>query len=344
MEENELLKVRDLTISFPTVSGMHTVLDHISFDVKKGEIVGIVGESGSGKSMTSLAVMDLLPDHAVVDPGSSISLQGRQMLGMSEEELRQIKGNEISMVFQEPMTSLNPVMKIGRQVGEPLRLHTDLSEEEINARVIDELGQVGLVGAEKLVEQYPHEFSGGMKQRAIIAMALCCEAEILIADEPTTALDVTIQAQIMNLLNTIKKESNTSIILITHDLGVVYENADRISVMYAGRIVENAPVKEFLQTPNHPYSTALLKALPSDTSDKLETIDGQPPTIQQDISGCRFHPRCKDCMDICKNEIPALKLVGDKHFSACWLLPVSKAALHISSQYAVIPSALIIAQ
>ncbi len=267
MEENELLKVRDLTISFPTVSGMHTVLDHISFDVKKGEIVGIVGESGSGKSMTSLAVMDLLPDHAVVDPGSSISLQGRQMLGMSEEELRQIKGNEISMVFQEPMTSLNPVMKIGRQVGEPLRLHTDLSEEEINARVIDELGQVGLVGAEKLVEQYPHEFSGGMRQRVMIAMAIINNPSLIIADEPTTALDVTVQAQILNLFKKIHEEKGSSILFISHDLNVIREVCQRVIVMYKGHIVEEGSVDQVMNHPRHEYTKTLVASMPDNAAD-----------------------------------------------------------------------------
>jgi len=268
-EEQDLLRVRDLTVSFPSKSGLHTVVDHIDFDVRRGEIVGIVGESGSGKSMTSLAIMGLLPPKAVVDPASSVSLNGRELLTMPEEERRRVKGNTMSMVFQEPMTSLNPVMKIGRQVGEPLRLHTDLSDDEIARRVNDELGKVGLVNTEKLAEQYPHEFSGGMRQRVMIAMATINDPDLVIADEPTTALDVTVQAQILNLFKKIHEAKGSSILFISHDLNVIREVCQRVIVMYKGKIVEEGDVLQVLYHPKHEYTKKLVASIPDNAAGNI---------------------------------------------------------------------------
>lgn len=311
-----MLKISNLNLEFNTESGFRQALFDVSFRLEKGKMLALVGESGCGKTMSAMSILRLLPKTAQITSGT-ICYNGKNLLDISEKEMQKIRGAKIALIPQDPMTSLNPLYTIGNQLLEVIRTHQNLDGEEAYKKAVEALELVHIPCAETRFNSYPHEFSGGMKQRAIIAMALATNAEIIIADEPTTALDVTIQAQIMNLLDELKNK--ISILLITHDLALVGEYADDISVMYAGRIVENAPVKEFFQTPNHPYSRALLKALPSDTSDKLETIDGQPPTIQQDISGCRFHPRCKECMDICKCEIPELKLVGSEHFSACWL-------------------------
>ena len=311
-----LIEVKNLNLGFNTETGFKQALWDVSFSLDKGKTLALVGESGCGKTISAMSIMQLLPKTAQIT-GGTICYNGKNLLDIPEKEMQKIRGAKIALIPQDPMTSLNPLYTIGDQLLEVIKTHQNLDGEEAYKKAVESLELVHIPCAEARFNSYPHEFSGGMKQRAIIAMALATNAEIIIADEPTTALDVTIQAQIMNLLDELKKE--ISILLITHDLALVGEYADDVSVMYAGRIVENAPVKEFFQTPNHPYSRALLKALPSDTSDKLETIDGQPPTIQQDISGCRFHPRCRECMDICKCEIPELKLVGSEHFSACWL-------------------------
>ena len=259
--DKELLKIENLTIGFPTKSGIHTVVDHVNLEVGKGEIVGIVGESGSGKSMTSLAVMGLLSEEAQVSEGS-IQLNGQELLGMSREERRKIQGKNMSMVFQEPMTSLNPVMKIGTQVGESLKLHTDLDKEAIRGRVIEALASVGLRNPELLVDQYPHEISGGMRQRVMIAMAIINHPDLIIADEPTTALDVTVQAQILNLLKKIHRDMGSSILFISHDLNVIKEVCQKVVVMYKGVIVERGDAKEVLKHPKHEYTRKLVASMP----------------------------------------------------------------------------------
>ena len=259
--DKELLKIENLTIGFPTKSGIHTVVDHVNLEVGKGEIVGIVGESGSGKSMTSLAVMGLLSEEAQVSEGS-IRLNGQELLGMSREERRKIQGRNMSMIFQEPMTSLNPVMKIGAQVGESLKLHTDLDKETIRKRVIETLASVGLRNPETLIDQYPHEISGGMRQRVMIAMAIINHPDLIIADEPTTALDVTVQAQILNLLKKIHKDTGSSILFISHDLNVIKEVCQKVVVMYKGVIVERGDAKEVLKHPKHEYTRKLVASMP----------------------------------------------------------------------------------
>jgi len=260
--------------------------------------------------------LGLLPKNAKVT-GGRIYFKGQNLLKLKETEMQKIRGAEIALIPQDPMTSLNPLYTVGDQLLEVIKTHQNIDGKEAYKKAIEAFEMVQIPCAETKMKSYPHEFSGGMKQRAIIAMALATNAEVLIADEPTTALDVTIQAQIMNLLQEIKPQ--TSILLITHDLALVSEYADEISVMYAGKIVEHTSSEEFFQTPNHPYSNALLKALPSEHTDKLETIKGQPPTIQQEITGCRFHPRCKHAMRICKSDVPELKSIGENHSSACWL-------------------------
>ena len=319
--DKELLKIENLTIGFPTKSGIHTVVDHVNLEVGKGEIVGIVGESGSGKSMTSLAVMGLLSEEAQVSEGS-IQLNGQELLGMSREERRKIQGKNMSMVFQEPMTSLNPVMKIGTQVGESLKLHTDLDKEAIRGRVIEALASVGLRNPELLVDQYPHEISGGMRQRVMIAMGLICHPQLLIADEPTTALDVTIQAQILELMKDLQKKTHMGIIFITHNLGVVADICDKVSVMYAGRIVEQGPVDDIFYEPAHPYTMGLLRSMPrvdAESYERLIPIEGSPVDMLNPPEGCPFAPRCEHCMKICLKKMPPYVEVGENHRSACWL-------------------------
>jgi len=313
-----MLQVKDLNLGFNCENGFRQALYDVSFSLKKGEMHALVGESGCGKTMSAMSILNLLPKTAIIKSGE-ICFKGENILNLKQKEIQKIRGAKIALIPQDPMTSLNPLYTIGDQLLEVIKIHQNLEGNEARQKAIEALEAVQIPCAETRLNSYPHEFSGGMKQRAIIAMALACKAEILIADEPTTALDVTIQAQIMELLKEIKTKTNTSILLITHDLALVSENADEISVMYSGRIVENAPTKEFFQTPNHPYSKALLNALPSNKVEKLETIEGQPPSIQQEINGCKFHPRCKNCMEICTKEIPPIIPVGKNHFSACWL-------------------------
>lgn len=311
-----MLEISNLNLGFETENGFYPALFDVSFSLEKGKMHALVGESGCGKTMSAMSILRLLPKTARITNGE-ICFEGKNLLDLPEKDMQKIRGAGIALIPQDPMTSLNPLFTIGEQLTEVIKAHHNFSGEDIYKKAVESLEMVQMPCAEAKMKAYPHELSGGMKQRAIIAMALSTNAEVLIADEPTTALDVTIQAQIMNLLNEIKPQ--TSILLITHDLALVSEYADEVSVMYAGRIVENAPAKDFFQTPNHPYSIALLKALPSDNTDKLQTIDGQPPTIQQTISGCRFHPRCEHCMEICRTNVPELKLIGKGHLSACHL-------------------------
>ncbi len=313
-----ILEVKNLNLGFNCECGFRQALYDVSFSLEKGKMHALVGESGCGKTISAMSILQLLPKTAKIT-GGTICYNGHNLLELPQKDISKIRGAKIALIPQDPMTSLNPLYTVGNQLVEVIKIHQNLSGKEAYKKAIEAFEMVQIPCAENRLNAYPHEFSGGMKQRAIIAMALACNAEILIADEPTTALDVTIQAQIMQLLNTIKNETKTAILLITHDLALVGENADEISVMYAGKIIETAPAVEFFQTPNHPYSRALLKAIPSAKGEKLETINGQPPTIQQDISGCRFHPRCHNCMDICTKEIPLMRNISEKHFSACFL-------------------------
>lgn len=308
-----LLEVKNLNLGFECECGFRQALFDVSFSLEKGKIHSLVGESGSGKTISAMSILQLLPKNAKIISGEII-YDGKNLLETGAKNLR---GSKIALIPQDPMTSLNPLFTIGDQLLEVIEIHQHLKGDEARKRAAKALEAVQIPCAKERLNSYPHEFSGGMKQRAIIAMALACNAEILIADEPTTALDVTIQSQIMRILQELKKE--TSILLITHDLALVSENADEVAVMYAGRIVEKAQSDEFFRNPKHPYSIALLKSIPSNKSSSLETIQGQPPNIQQDISGCRFHTRCANCMDKCTTDIPELKNIGENHFSACFL-------------------------
>lgn len=313
-----ILEVKNLNLGFRGENAFRQALFDISFTLKKGKMLSIVGESGCGKTMSAMSILNLIPKTAQITSGE-IFFNGENLLAKTQKEMQQIRGSKIALIPQDPMTSLNPLYTVGDQLLEIIKIHHNLSGTLAEKKAIEAFEAVQIPGAKSRLKNYPHEFSGGMKQRAIIAMALACDAEILIADEPTTALDVTIQAQIMNLLEEIKINNNTSILLITHDLALVSENSDDIAVMYAGRIVENAPNKEFFSNPNHPYSQALLKSLPSNRGEKLETIQGQPPTLSQQINGCKFHPRCSYCMEICTHKIPELKEISKNHNSACFL-------------------------
>ena len=318
----KLLEVKHLHTSFFTHLGEVKAIRDVSFHVDKSEIIGIVGESGSGKSVTSLSIMGLLAYPGKVT-GGEILFKGEDLLKKTKRDMRKIQGNEISMIFQDPMTSLNPLFTIGNQITEAIRTHQKLSREEANKRAVEMLRMVGIPSPEKRVKSYPHEFSGGMRQRAMIAMALSCNPKVLIADEPTTALDVTIQAQIMDLLKEIKEETDTAIILITHDLGVVAGMADRVAVMYAGKIVETGTVEDVFYRNAHPYTQALLKSLPtveSDKKDRLVSIAGTPPDLLAPPKGCAFGARCTHCMKICQEEQPPEFTVGEGHLASCWLL------------------------
>ncbi|GGG72301.1 ABC transporter ATP-binding protein [Paenibacillus radicis (ex Gao et al. 2016)] len=295
-------------------------VDEVSFTLKAGETVGIVGESGCGKSVTSLSILRLLGQHGRIKRGE-IRFDGDNLAAWPEDKLRRLRGRDISMIFQEPMTSLNPVFTIGNQLSEMIRQHTGLSRKETRARAIDMLRKVGLPHAETLMKAYPHNLSGGMRQRVMIAMALACKPKLLIADEPTTALDVTIQAQILELMKELRQESGAAIMLITHDLGVVAEMADKVVVMYAGQIVEEADVFSLFREPGHPYTQGLLQAIPRVTGDhgRLTAIPGAVPSIQRMPAGCRFHNRCNWASERCRTEAPPLIEAGPEHRVRCWL-------------------------
>lgn len=313
-----ILEIKNLNLGFQCEEVFRQALFDVSFSLEKGKMLAIVGESGCGKTMSAMSILNLIPKTARITSGE-ILFKGENLLEKSQKKMQNIRGGKIALIPQDPMTSLNPLYTIGDQLLEIINIHQHLYGEEAEKKAIEALEAVQIPSAKSRFNNYPHEFSGGMKQRAIIAMALACNAEILIADEPTTALDVTIQAQIMHLLNEIKKNNETSILLITHDLALVKENCDDIAVMYAGRIVEKAPNNTFFANPNHPYSKALLKALPSNRGEKLETIKGQPPTLSQRIDGCKFNPRCDFCMDICTQKVPELIDTEPEHKSACFL-------------------------
>lgn len=326
-----VLEIKNLNLGFQTEAGFRQAIYDVSLSLKKGKTHALVGESGCGKSITAMSILNLLPKTAVITGGEIIfkgngkGEKGKEinLLSLKGRDLEKIRGARIALIPQDPMTSLNPLYTIGDQLLEVIEKHQGLKGEEALKKAVEALEMVQIPSAKDRLQSYPHEFSGGMKQRAIIAMALACNAEVIIADEPTTALDVTIQAQIMKLLNDIKEKVGASILLITHDLALVGDNADEVSVMYAGRIVEHAPVKEFFEKTNHPYAKALIKSLPSNKAnekgEKLATIEGQPPSIQQNIFGCKFHPRCPYAMPVCSDEVPELKEICQSHYSACHL-------------------------
>ena len=314
-----LLEIKNLNLGFNCECGFRQALFDVSFNLESGNMHALVGESGCGKTISAMSILRLLPKTAHIT-GGKILFNNENILEMSAKRLQKLRGAKIALIPQDPMTSLNPLYTIGNQLLEVIKIHQGLKGDAAFVKAVEALDMVQIPCAKDRMNSYPHEFSGGMKQRAIIAMALACKAEVLIADEPTTALDVTVQAQIMSLLKEIKKERNTAILLITHDLALVSENADYVSVMYAGRIVENAPADEFFSNTSHPYAHALLKSLPSvRRNEKLHTIIGQPPSIQQDISGCKFHPRCEKCMNICNKAVPGIYNVGENHFCTCFL-------------------------
>jgi peptide/nickel transport system ATP-binding protein/oligopeptide transport system ATP-binding protein len=326
-----LLSVEDLRVQFATEDGIVHAVDGVSFDLRPGEILGIVGESGSGKSVTAQTVMGLTRSPNATITGA-VRFHGMDLVAASEDELQSIRGREISMVFQDPMTSLNPVYRVGDQIIEQIEAHKETSKEEAKGRAVELLASVGIPNAEQRVDDYPYEFSGGMRQRAMIAMALALEPRILIADEPTTALDVTIQAQIMTLIQNLNEQRGLSVILITHDLGVIAEVADRVLVMYAGQIVEQGSLEDIFYDPQHPYTWGLmgsLTRLDQPRPERLPQIAGQPPSLLAPPSGCRFRPRCPHAFERC-TELPGLepRLPGaDGHADRCWLDPQDKRRL-----------------
>ena len=322
MNNDVILSVRNLKTYFNTDDGVVKAVDGISFDLNKGETLGIVGESGSGKSVANLSVMKLIPMPPGKIMAGDILFEGRSVLKMSVEELRQLRGNRISMIFQDPMTSLNPFLRISTQLTETIRLHQGLAKVQARDKAIDMLRLVGIPRPEKRIEAYPHQFSGGMRQRAMIAMALSCNPAILIADEPTTALDVTIQAQILELIKDLTLQLNTAVILITHDLGVVSGMCTNICVMYAGRIVERAPTDALFARPRHPYTQGLIRSVPrldSSTKDRLFSIPGTPPSLVDIPECCPFHPRCAHAMEVCRQKYPDDTDLGGGHRVSCWL-------------------------
>ena len=323
-----LLEVRDLRTYFDTDRGLFRAVDGISFDVPKGRTVGLVGESGCGKSVTSLSIMGLVPSPPGKIAATSLKFQGRDILAMSADERRKLRGGQMSMIFQEPMTSLNPVRTIGHQIIEAIRAHTDLSHAAARTRAIEVLDLVRIPSPASRVDEYPHRLSGGMRQRVMIAMALSCNPALLIADEPTTALDVTIQAQILDLLHELQARLGMAILLITHDLGVIAEIADDVLVMYAGKIVESAPVAAIFADPQHPYTIGLLGSIPrlGEYRDRLATIEGSVPSPANQPKGCRFSPRCPFADAQCREQQPPLRTLGAGHQVACWKAPVEHFA------------------
>ncbi|WP_078429527.1 ABC transporter ATP-binding protein [Alkalihalobacterium alkalinitrilicum] len=322
MDKNVLLEVRGLKTHFFIDDGkVAKAVDGVDFDIRKGETLALVGESGSGKSITSLSVMQLIQSPPGKIVAGSIKLDGKDLLKLSEKEMTNVRGNDIGMIFQEPMTSLNPVFTIGNQIAEPLMKHKKMKKKEAYAKALELLKLVGFPRADEIIHEYPHQLSGGMRQRAMIAMALSCNPKLLIADEPTTALDVTIQAQILDLMVDMKEEFGSSILMITHDLGVVAETADRVMVMYGGQIVEQADVKELFTNPKHPYTVGLLNSMPQidDDKERLEAIPGMVPPAHNFPKGCRFAPRCKHAMDKCTNDVPELYDAGPGHKVRCVL-------------------------
>ncbi len=317
-----LLQVRDLKTYFYTDDGVVRAVDGISYDLTEGETLGLVGESGCGKSVSALSILRLIPYPPGRIVGGEVIFDGRDLLKITDEEIRHIRGNRIAMVFQEPMTSLNPVLTIGLQIGEALELHRGLDRKAAREEVVRLLRMVGIPDAERRIDDYPHQFSGGMRQRVMIAMALSCNPKLLIADEPTTAVDVTIQAQLLEIINELTSRLGTAVILITHNLGVVARHVNRMAVMYAGRVVEIGPSREVYKEPRHPYTIGLLASVPrldQPRKERLVPIEGQPPDLIHLPPGCPFVPRCKHRVERCKSERPELREVGSEHRIACWV-------------------------
>ena len=317
-----VLDVTDLNTIFRTRDGEVHAVNHVNFSLATGELLGVVGESGSGKSVTMMSLLKLLPSPPAEIVSGKVLFEGRDVLQMSDEQLRELRGGDIGFIFQDPMTSLNPVFTVGYQLTEALRQHLDIGKKAARKRAADLLAKVGIAQPEQRLKDYPHQFSGGMRQRVMIAMALACEPKVLIADEPTTALDVTIQAQILELVRDLRRDQGMGIIWITHDLGVVAGIADRVIVIYAGQIVEHATVEELFSSPQHPYTRALLDAMPSvnsDRAERLRSISGQPPSLGHQPASCSFAPRCEHAFDQCRAANPPLIETAEKHQVACWL-------------------------
>ena len=316
-----VLEIQGLQTQFFTSSGIVKAVDGITYDVEAGETVAVVGESGCGKSVSALSILRLVAEPAGKVVGGTINFQGKNLLDLTDVEMRKIRGNDIAMVFQEPMTSLNPVLTIGLQLTETLIQHLDMNQEEANERAIELLGLVGMSEPERRLAQYPHHLSGGMRQRVMIAMALCCDPKLIIADEPTTALDVTIQAQILELMKNLTRDFGVAMIIITHNLGVVARYADRVNVMYAGKIIETGTAEDIYHNPKHPYTLALLKSVPrldQPRVAKLDPVQGQPPDLSKLDGGCAFRPRCRYATDQCAQSIPVLEEIDGVHKSACF--------------------------
>ncbi len=321
-----LLDIKDLVVEFATEQGRVRAVDHVSLELEEGRILGIAGESGCGKSVTALSVMRLLPKPVSNIAGGRIMYRGQDLLTLPVQQMQRIRGKKIAMIFQEPMTALNPVHTAGRQMKEVFALHfPEMTADQRHARAMEMLERVGIPDPGRVLQKYPHQLSGGIRQRVMIAMALTCEPDILIADEPTTALDVTIQAQILDLIRGLKQDSGMSIVLITHDLGVIAENCDQVAVMYAGQIVETAGVRKLFKNPLHPYTRGLLVSIPSlskHSKTRLPTIAGSVPDLSHMPEGCRFADRCPDVADICRDRVPLLKPAGKNRKAACHLVPV----------------------
>jgi peptide/nickel transport system ATP-binding protein len=314
-----LLSVRNLRIEFPTRRGTLVAIDDVSFDIARGEVLGVVGESGAGKSLTGAAIIGLLEPPGRIAAGE-ILLHGEPIHRLPPEKMRRIRGRRIAMIFQDPLTSLNPLLTIGQQLGETILTHLDVDETGARKRAIALLDEVGIPAPAERIDHYPHQFSGGMRQRVVIALALCAQPELIIADEPTTALDVSVQAQIITLLKRLCREHDTAVMLVTHDMGVIAETADRVAVMYAGRLAEIGPVRAVVQTPRHPYTRGLMGSIPVLGADikRLVQIDGAMPRLNAIPTGCAFNPRCGDVFDRCRRDRPELLAAGETH-AACWL-------------------------
>ncbi|MCL6601664.1 MAG: ABC transporter ATP-binding protein [Paenibacillus sp.] len=316
-----ILKIEDLHTHFFTDRGEVPAVDGVDLYVNPGEVLGIVGESGCGKSVTSLSILKLVPNPPGKIVSGHIYFKGKDIVPLKEKEMRKIRGDAVSMIFQEPMTSLNPLFTVGQQIIETVRLHRGLSKKQAREHAIEMLRKVGIPRPEAIIDEYPHQLSGGMRQRVMIAMSISCSPELLIADEPTTALDVTIQAQILDLIRRLNEEQGTAVMLITHDLGVVAEMCHRVAVMYAGKVVEEGSVHDIFNNPLHPYTRGLIASVPrmDETRERLYSIPGNVPILSNDLKGCRFAPRCPNVMDICLQSIPQLTLQEESHSCRCWM-------------------------
>ncbi|HHV68738.1 ABC transporter ATP-binding protein [Brucella intermedia] len=330
-DQRPLLRVRNLRTEFKSHRGTVRILDNVSFDVGQGRIVGLVGESGSGKSMTALSLMGLVPSPPATVSADSIMLDGVELTTLTKDQLRSKRGRDMSMVFQEPMTSFNPVKTMAQQVGEPLQIHGNFSKRDVRDKVRQMFEMVGIPEAKARLDAYPHELSGGLRQRAMIAMGLICEPKLLIADEPTTALDVTTQAQILRLIMELRDRVGTAIIMITHDLGIIAEMCDEVNVMYAGQIIEQANVYDVFDRASHPYTRGLLASIPKANEKpdgtRLKSINGMVPNLARLPGGCRFNPRCSDAMSVCSFKAPDLNLLENGHKARCWLHDKAGASL-----------------